>query len=1298
MKQLISIFLLLSLPLHILAYSFRSLNVKDGLSSRQIYRIAQDSTGFIWIHTSIGIDVYDGTEIRHYNLGEKDRNTETVPLPMGFIECDRKGHPWVSTYTGKLYRYDKEADFFRLTMDLEKKGSPGTVYDLFSGSDGMLWIATEKGLICYSPEDNKIKTTILKGIPVYSRAEINRNEFYVGTRTGIWEIRKRNDGTFEETDLHFPYSMRVRSLCLIGQKLYIGTFGNGIWSMDCQTNRFEPIPGVPHVAINTLKCGTDNQLMAGVDGVGLYILDTKTDRILKHYKAGTDSANGLTANSIVDLCLDRNNTLWVSTYTGGVFYSNPKWMEVSHINIPSLPEKNIEAQHINIIIEDRDGDLWYGTNQGVSTFNNKQQQWHHYLTSTKLRNHEILALAEDDNGNIWAGGYGLGVWKIQKTTGKEDEMPLRNGNNKKGISTPYIYTICNHQGRLWIGGIEGAMTCYDPKNDTYAYLPQLDCMSAICPSLDNKGLLIASCNSLIYLDTRTRKTKEYKKFGNTSLNCPVRSIIQSSDGTAWLATDGQGLIKFNPQTGESRTYNLNDGLWANLIGSVAEDEKGRIWFTTEKNMYCLTNHYQTPVSVNKLLNIEWGNFNRNAALRLKDGKLAFGTAEGAIVFHPNKDWITPDSIPIILTDFQLLYKSVKAGEQGAPLNNSINNTSKINLTNKQNSFSVAFSALNFTTPWRMKYEYRMLGHIDEWQEVTDKSHRISFMNLPWGKYKFQLRITDRYDGRLLGERTLNIYISSPRWLSWWAICIYILIIGSITSLVILNIYHKHNEKRFQQRINSFVGLTHDLSTPISLIKAPLKQLEEQTELSEEGYQIISIITHNVEKILEMTGGLLELQRSGYTPNNKYLKLELTNLNDYLNDKVENFHPVAVQKALNLKFKASQDLCQVLIDKKIMDHIIDNLLQNALKYTEHGSVTVELQHNKSKWVMKIADTGIGIPVEARKYIFQDYYRAQNVGEKTIGSGIGLMLVRQLVTQHQGKITFTSQEGIGSTFIISFPNKPKGTIIKGTTNEEINYIEKESASSNQIQAKENTLLLVEDDTDMCRYLEKNLSAEYKIVCAQDGGKALEIARNINPDIILTDVVMPVIQGDELCRILKTSLETSHIPIILLTALNERENIIHGLEIGANDYITKPFDLSVLKARIRNILHNRQMLRNTVLNMEQPTEEIDDYASQMDKEFLDKTMQIIQENLSDCEYSVNELCKSLCMSRTSVYNKIKTLTGLGPNDYIRIVRLNKAKELLNGHRYSIAEVSTMVGFSDPKYFSTCFKKKFGISPSKL
>ena len=571
------------------------------------------------------------------------------------------------------------------------------------------------------------------------------------------------------------------------------------------------------------------------------------------------------------------------------------------------------------------------------------------------------------------------------------------------------------------------------------------------------------------------------------------------------------------------------------------------------------------------------------------------------------------------------------------------------------------------------------------------------MDLPPGKYTFELRAFDKYTRHQVGEHAIDIYVSYPLWASWWAMTIYLILLLVVGYLLFQFRRQRVREEKIKERIHSFIGVAHDIRTPVALIKAPLSELETQDSLPEESKKKVAIAMKNTEKLFTMITQLMELRKVEAHP--ERLEVAWYDIKEYMEDKLSAFRMAAVQKEIELYLEIDPEMSEVWLDKNKMDHIMDNLLSNALKYTEKGSIGVIVKQARNKWTVEVTDTGVGIPAEDQKNIFNEYYRARNVVDsQEQGIGIGLMITSRIIRQHHGKIEFRSVENEGTTFKITFPRKLKsGMLVAVKENLPENVVRGALSQKENEQADKNVLLLAEDDKDMREYLTDSLSSEYKVISVPDGGKALDMAREINPDIIISDIIMPVIQGDELCRILKSSVETSHIPVILLTALSERENIILGLEAGANDYIIKPFDLSVLRVRLRNILQNRQHLRDTVLSSDIPANEVD-YSSQLDKEFLDNAMAAIDANMGNLEFSITDFCRTLGMSRTSVYNKIKTLTGQGPNDFIRIVRLNKSKELLLSHKYSIAEVASMVGFSDPKYFSTCFKKQFGMSPSKF
>jgi DNA-binding response OmpR family regulator len=519
--------------------------------------------------------------------------------------------------------------------------------------------------------------------------------------------------------------------------------------------------------------------------------------------------------------------------------------------------------------------------------------------------------------------------------------------------------------------------------------------------------------------------------------------------------------------------------------------------------------------------------------------------------------------------------------------------------------------------------------------------------------------------------------------------LYLFIAVILLFLIIQYARHRIVAHDSKAKIRFFINIAHDIRTPVSLIKAPLSEIETQENLSENGKRLLSVALKNADKLSVLVSQLLDIQKVDAHAD----KLVLTkqDIYSYMQERTVLFHIAALHKGLDLRLEISPDFPEIWFDKDKMDRIMDNLLSNAIKYTDRGNVSILVAYSGTLWSITIKDSGVGIPAREQKYLFKQFYRAGNVIKSDEpGSGLGLLLTKKLVKLLGGHITFSSVENAGTSFILTFPLKQDDASLLGKTPE---------TSSSQEEVKlpaprKAVLLLVEDHDDMREYLTESLSQTYHVVCTADGTTAMKLTKEINPDIIIADVLIPGMRGDEICRLLKSSVETSHIPFILLSALSDKEHIIMGLEAGANDYIIKPFDFNVLNARIRNILQHRERLRETVLSSE-PELEDNSYVNQLDKVFLDKAMQIVERELDNSEFSINEFCRNLAMSRTSVYNKLKALTNQAPNDFIRIIRLNKAKELLLSKKYTIAEVAYMVGFSDPKYFSVSFKKQFGFSP---
>ncbi len=1291
----ILLFIIYSVDLY--SVSFRHLNMDDGLSARQVFKIEKDANGYIWFFTYLGVDRYDGNEIRHYKLTDGLKAKDYV-LSGTRMQCDRQGTLWIMLKNGKLYSYNRFMDSFVEQADINSFfPEPVMLNDFLFDTQGGIWICSAIGIYHFDPATKQLTAAGLSGKIVNRIVQGDEKNFYAGTNTQLFHLqRDANATSFTSANrIVYPARSRVESLYLDRHQLFVGTFSDGAFRIDLSTKEVTSFSSIiPSVPIRPIVPAHDGTVLIGADGTGVYRLNTTDGSLVERYVSDEDDEGSLCSNTVSDVYVDDDNYIWISTYSNGISYLDPEYSEVQWVRHGNNNPNSLISNHINTLLEDSDKDIWYGTNNGVSYYHKASGKWKHFLNDqghVSGASAVILTMCEDAQKNIWVGGYGIGTTCINKRTGEVRRMKLRRNSEDDGVSTQYIFSIRAVGDEVWVGGIEGDLTCYNVRTGAYSYYP-LDCIGDI-ESGSNGQLLIAACNGLAILDKSTGKISQYQKFGNEPLQHPIRTLLQASSGDIWLATDGEGLIRFRTDTGEADHFTMADEIDSNSIGSLAEDEQGNIWFSTEKSLYCLNMRNKKIINMNDFLKVKWGYYNSAAAIRLHNGKLCWGTAKGAVTFMPMFDFEKEESARLIFTDLKLHYQSVRPDAEGSLLKAAINETASVNLQYAQNSFSIVFSSIRFRYPHTIRYEYKLENFNNNWIQ-TNSIGSIDYTNLSPGKYVFRIRAINKYTQKVVNERSLDIVIGPPFWASWKAIVIYSLLACALIYLLFQLGWNKINEYRAKEKVRTFIDIAHDIRTPITLIKAPLSELSTHEELSEQGRRSLAVVTKNAERLFSMVTQLLDLQKADVGLDK--LTVAAHDIPIYIEEKINDFRIVAIQKDIALQVEIAPGFPKVWFDKSKMDKIMDNLLSNAFKYTEKGTVRVKVDYHKNKWSIEVGDTGIGIPAKEQKYLFKPFYRAQNAENgNEVGTGIGMLLIRRMVKIHQGKISFSSAEHAGTTFVLTFPQKPKASVME--KEEETASIVVPESTPIFTPTGKNLLLLAEDDDDMREYLVESLSKTYDVVCATDGGKALELARELNPDIIISDVIMPIMQGDEMCRILKSTLETSHIPIILLTALSERENVIQGLEAGANDYILKPFDFSILKVRIRNILQSRQHLRDTVLSADAEIVE-EDYVSQLDKDFLNKIMRIMDEQLANPEFSVDDFCRDLGMSRSSTYSKLKTLTGQSPVDFIRIIRLNKAKELLKSKEFTIGDVSSMTGFSDPKYFSTCFKKQFGVSPSKL
>jgi signal transduction histidine kinase/DNA-binding NarL/FixJ family response regulator len=619
------------------------------------------------------------------------------------------------------------------------------------------------------------------------------------------------------------------------------------------------------------------------------------------------------------------------------------------------------------------------------------------------------------------------------------------------------------------------------------------------------------------------------------------------------------------------------------------------------------------------------------------------------------------------------------------------------------------SSINYDYPSNILYSWKLEGFYDQWSRPGNENI-IRFTNLSPGEYTLHIRAVSNEDKRIvLEERTMKISIAQPIWLSFWAMLVYAIVLAVIAIITLRIIILRKQRKVSDEKIHFFINTAHDIRTPLTLIKAPLEEIREREALTKDGISNMNTALRNVNALLRLTTNLINFERADVYSSELYISEY--ELNTYLTETFNAFRPYASVKHINFTYESNFRYLNVWIDKEKMDSILKNIISNALKYTpENGSVHIYASETNDSWNVEVNDTGIGIPANEQKKLFKIHFRGSNaINSKVTGSGIGLMLVWKLVHLHKGKINLSSVEHQGSSIKVSFPKDSKhfhkahlATRTRELSTEQVPHVspaEIYEKAKKQHDQNLQRLLIVEDNDELRNYLTHTLSDNYTIQTCSNGKEALTIVKEYMPELIISDIMMPEMRGDELCAAIKNDIETSHIPIILLTALNDEKNILEGLKIGADEYIVKPFNIGILKATIANLLTNRALLKSKYANLEVSEEEevSPNCATDLDWKFIATVKKSVEENIDNPAFNVDVLCNLLNMSRTSFYNKLKALTDQAPADYIRLIRLKRAAALLKTGQHSVTEISELTGFNDVKYFREVFKKHFKVSPSK-
>lgn len=1301
------------------AQNYRYISVEDGLSNRRVYSIQKDKKGYMWFLTQEGIDRFDGKHFKHYRLVSNGQDVNSFEN-LNKLYADTTGIMWEIGKNGQIFKYNVLHDSFQLICDLktdENRGDFPINYSYIDANNNIWLCTTNNGQYIYNIDSNKLtKVQSEDWQTINNMVQIDKETYCFGTDTGFY-IGRLKDYKIKlaTSDSLSNISIKVNELYYHkpSNRLFIGCFFKGVFVYDLNKNKLiEPQTELTDININCIKSLNQNEILIATDGAGVYKMNVHTCQSEPYIVADYNKNNKMNGNTINDIYVDDEKRIWMANYPIGITVLNNRFPKYDWIKHAIGNKNSLINDQVNAVIEDSEGDLWFATNNGISQLNTKTQTWTNYSSSfdhsPQSKTHIYITIWEVRPGIIWAGGYASGIYEINKKTHKTDFFtPARYGwTNMR--PDKYIRSIFKDSHDLiWVGGFYH-LKCFDLDRNSIKVYPNIHSINTIIEK-DSLHMWIGTANGLYLLNKRNGKS--------TMLNLPgeatyVHSLYQEKNGLLYIGTASYGLFIYDDKKQTFTNYQKdNCALISNNIYTILPNGKDEIILSTENSLVRFDTKNKLFHNWTKEQGLMSDHFNSTSGTYCSDGKFYMGTSDGVIAFNKNTHLPRSYKTQLVFSDFRLFYQTVYSGDENSPLKEDIDHVKKLELKSNQNIFSIRLSSINFDYPSNILYSWKLEGFYDKWNKPSEED-LIRFTNLDSGKYTLRVRTISREDHHIIEEKSIDIHIDPPYYLTAWALIFYAIVIFLIFWGILRYKFIKKEQKASADKINFFVNTAHDIRTPLSLIKAPLDELYENQDLSPEARNNIVMALRSTNVLFRLITNLINFEKADvYSPQMCVAEYELYS---FLEETIKLFRSYAESKNVKLTYETNFRFLNVWFDRSKMDSILKNLLSNAIKYTpENGQVTISAYNNENTWSIEVRDTGIGIPENEQKKLFKLFFRGSNaINSKVTGSGIGLLLIWKLVKAHKGEITYKSAENQGSCFKVTFLHGhghfkkteiglPEEGVESSFSNTLNKYSQTEAISYTPVPVTTNPqaqrILIVEDNDELRAYLKRSLSDTYIIYLACDGQEALEFIKKNNVNLIISAVMMPNLRGDQMAAIIKNDIETCHIPIILLTALSETEDVIKGLNTKADKYITKPFDIGILKAEISNILANRAIWRHKFTHMEEVDIECANCENDLDMQFMIKSKEIVMKHVDEQDFNVDTLCSEMGMSRTSYYNKLKALTDMAPSDFIRTTRMDHAAHLLKTTSYTVGEIAYMVGFNDPKYFREVFKKQFTVSPSK-
>lgn len=1332
--------------------AFRHINKQNGLSQNSVFAIAQDGDGFMWFGTRDGLNKYDGYRMivyRHQPDNPKSIIFDDIRA-LYYDEVDSV--LWIGTLGG-LSRYvaDREEFVNYPNPDVPLSPKMGAIRCVYRDSKNRLWAGSDRGLFQYHPAQDRF-FYMWRGANSLPESQVGDvkaiyedrdNQLWIGSNTGLYQMIEETDppsfnrmlGPQSDVKLNDQH-IKTLNEDQVGN-LWIGTHAAGMHCWNRKTNQVESFQrqsenrlSLSHNNIRSVAASPQGDLWVGTFvGLNVYLPSKKQFRRFLHEDV---NAHSLSSSSVRSVFFDKRGSLWVGTYYGGVEFwdkESNRFQNYQRQAIGSCISHNV----VSSFIEDEKGNLWIGTEGGgLNYFDRSQSLFTAYKVEdpgSHISGNNVKTLLQDGD-SLWIGTFAQGLNLLNLQTQRFQHFKAAPAS-PSSLSQNNVYSLLKEDSRLWIATYGGGLNILNLEDKSVEVYPH-SANDSLTPCSNYTRVLFKDADGQIWLGTDAGLEKiQFDDTGKLRFvhflpGIKIYSLKASSKGTLLVGSYSNGLFELDKEGKVLENYTEADGLPGHTIFGILVDNSGKIWLSTNNGLARFERTGRSFSTYNYSDGLENLEFNFNAYAKTRKGEFLFGGTNGFTLFDPEDININTFVPPVVFTELKSFNQPVRVHDETKLLDKAINLTQSLTFKYNQANFTLSFAALDYFNPANNRYTYMLEGLDKDWKSAKGQTE-VSYTIQRPGKYTFRLKGANSDGIWNSQERQLQICVLPPPWLSWWAYMLY----GLFAMLVYMGVVRfvklrhrfqlekveKEKQKELHQsKLRFFTNIAHEFRTPLTLIIGPLEDLTRRQESSGPVQRQLLSIEANAHRLLRLVNQLLNFRK--LEAEHEGMQVAEGNFARFIEEIYLSFRENARLRKIDYTFCADEKQINLWYDRDKMEKVCYNLLSNAFKFTpDGGQIAVSIWQEEKAVCLEIKDNGKGIPEPLQAQIFKRFFEKEATFEHSFkGSGIGLAVSRQLVEMHHGTIQVESEPGKGAGFLVRIPTgkkhfkkdeimlgfKDSEDISKYSTHVLPAPVHEESLekganeSPNNVLEKSPLLLIVEDNQQVKNYIQQVFANDYRLITASNGEEGFFKATENLPDLILSDIMMPKMDGISFCSKIKTHVETSHIPVILLTARTAFIYKLEGLETGADDYITKPFSPEELKLRVRNILQARTRMREKftkTLKLE-PKEVT---LTSTDETFLEKAIQLVENNMDNTAFSVEDFAFEMAVSRALLFTKIKAVTDLTPNNFIKTLRMKRAAQLLKQQKLGVAEVAYQVGFRDSRYFSKTFRKQFGKTPTE-